>query len=87
MKKTSLLILMLFLMTACSQKELDVTPQVRNDVKKDINTTTTQETHTRIELQHQPVETTRRIQVPRNVSQEEFIPEHIRRSHIEVVTH
>ena len=79
-------------MTACSQKEPEVTPQVQSNIKKDINTTTPQVTHTRMEIKHEPVATTQSHQVPievpqAEVSQEEFVPEHIRRSYIEVVKH
>ncbi len=91
MKKNSLMILMLLLITACSQKEPEVTPQVKKDVKKDMNNTTTpQVTHTRMEIKHESVATTQSHQVPTEVPpvvQEEFVPEHIRRSHIEVVEH
>lgn len=87
------MVLILLLVTACSQKQPEVTPkELSLKIKKDINTTT-EVTHTRVEIKHESVATTPSGQVstnaplPTEVSQEEFVPEHIKRSHIEVVKH
>ncbi len=82
MKKNSLLILGFLLLSACSQNEPKPTVQVA--VKKEVKENLNQEVKTSVK---EEVKKSVVVQTLPMEAENEFIPEHIKRSHIEVVEH
>lgn len=91
MKKNSLLILGFLLLSACSQNEPNPTVQSNNiksdvqvDVKKEVKENLNEEVKKSVK---EEVKKSVVVQTLPMEAENEFIPEHIKRSHIEVVEH